>query len=615
MKTAVAVPFGSSRALSPMQRGLLASQLKHPDAPVQNMPLLSHLADAIDARRLAEAFDSVVAASDALRTTVDRRSGAVTLIDADHLPPTAIVRLPKAEVEAWARARGRAPLDVSVCGYDSAIAVHEDETASWYLDLHHVITDATSSALVFEATAAAYFGELPGPSANGDDRAERSYYGWARKLAANLARPADRQTERAIDHWERRAPAPRVGRLYRAIDHPTPTAERIPLDLRSDLLGQTTARLAGDYRMLTEDLAWSTLLVTATALYCHRLTGTDRFAIGLPVHNRSDPAVRRLIGPTMEVFPVDIEIEPDDTFRTLHKRVGRSILDTLRHAAPGTSPSPDYEMVVNVIPRAVQQQFGSIPATTRWLHSGAIDGSHLLRVQMTSYAAGADTDPADHEFALDLNHGAADAEHRARAAGHYLAVLSDLVTDPDRPIGAATLCDQRELAELRRWESGPEPPTSGEPVVERLRRALADSTEVVVEDGERHITGRELWQWIAATASWLAERGVGPGRRVGLDLPRSAEAVTAIMAVMAAGASFVPLDPSQPKARRKRLATMADCVVVLSSIDDIAARRPDPAAPSRRFEPVVTSRMFTKSDTRRPWLRMASSCRRSTTAS
>ena len=85
----------------------------------------------------------------------------------------------------------------------------------------------------------------------------------------------------------------------------------------------------------------------------------------------------------MEVFPVDVSIEPGDTFRSLHRRIGRSVMQTLRHVVPGAAPQGDYEAVVNVIPRAGLGNFGDHPATTEWIHSGAADSSHLFRLQLT----------------------------------------------------------------------------------------------------------------------------------------------------------------------------------------------------------------------------------------
>ena len=63
------------------------------------------------------------------------------------------------------------------------------------------------------------------------------------------------------------------------------------------------------------------------------------------------------------------------------------------------------------------------------------------------------------------------------------------------------------------------------------------------------MTYRELDEASNRLAHLLVDRGVGPGGCVGLLLPRSTEAVAAILAVLKAGAAYVPIDPALPDAR------------------------------------------------------------------
>lgn len=59
----------------------------------------------------------------------------------------------------------------------------------------------------------------------------------------------------------------------------------------------------------------------------------------------------------------------------------------------------------------------------------------------------------------------------------------------------------------------------------------------------------ELEERTARLASALRSRGAGPGRRVGVSLPRGADLVVALLAVWRTGAAYVPLDPSYPADR------------------------------------------------------------------
>ncbi|WP_240138473.1 amino acid adenylation domain-containing protein [Streptomyces sp. MUM 178J] len=69
----------------------------------------------------------------------------------------------------------------------------------------------------------------------------------------------------------------------------------------------------------------------------------------------------------------------------------------------------------------------------------------------------------------------------------------------------------------------------------------------------------ELDRAASALAVTLREAGVGPGDRVGLWMPKSAETVVAVHAVLKCGAAYVPVDPAVPAARATFI--LADCAV------------------------------------------------------
>ncbi len=67
--------------------------------------------------------------------------------------------------------------------------------------------------------------------------------------------------------------------------------------------------------------------------------------------------------------------------------------------------------------------------------------------------------------------------------------------------------------------------------------------------GDRSWTYRELDEASNRLAHALAAEGAGPGETVALLIPRSGEAILAILAVLKTGAAYLPIDPAHPDDR------------------------------------------------------------------
>jgi amino acid adenylation domain-containing protein len=75
----------------------------------------------------------------------------------------------------------------------------------------------------------------------------------------------------------------------------------------------------------------------------------------------------------------------------------------------------------------------------------------------------------------------------------------------------------------------------------------------------------ELHHRASRLAHYLRDTGAGPETAIGVCLERGAELVIAILAVLAAGGTYLPLDPSQPRARLTHLIRDSGASVVLTS--------------------------------------------------
>lgn len=97
------------------------------------------------------------------------------------------------------------------------------------------------------------------------------------------------------------------------------------------------------------------------------------------------------------------------------------------------------------------------------------------------------------------------------------------------------------------------------------KQAECAPTRVAVVFEEQQVTYGELNARANQLAHHLLQLGVGAEVAVGLCLDRSVELIVGVLGILKAGAAYVPLDASQPPARRRMILEAAGARVLVSS--------------------------------------------------
>lgn len=520
-----------------------------------------HLAavDRADARALAAAVDDVVRHDPVLSARVS----GTDLVPATADLSTEIVDVSD-EVEAHARAMSIAarPIDIDERLILTEVLRHPDGRVGVIVAIHHIATDATSHQLVLERVRRRVLG-LPADSAP-------SYH----EVVEALCR-SGRARARSESHWSEHVPATRLEWARRRAPGRRSGSSTRHEGLLDDLMAAAVRRsFEGHLRALTDELAWSGLLGAALAATAWHQTGMSEVEFGLPVHHRRTADSTRVVGPLLEVFPVTVTIDPSMTFGELATAAGASVMRTLRFAQPGTSPGSPSGLLVNVLPRpsVVDDQVRS-----RRVAGPTIDPDHVIELQLSQYDGAV-------ELAVEINDADAGPSSQRRTLARLRTALRSLVTDPEQRLEEWAALDSAEREVVERWGDGGDAMTGpglSAWLVDRL-----DHDEVVLVDGDRRWTGRQLLE----AAGRFAERlrtDTADGARVGLELGRSGEAVIAIAGSVLAGRSYVPLDPTQPRDRRDRLAGRAG--VVARFDEHGVARAADAGEDASASTPTVTA--------------------------
>ncbi|MFF3786140.1 non-ribosomal peptide synthase/polyketide synthase [Streptomyces sp. NPDC001933] len=416
----------------------------------------------------------------------------------------------------------------------------------WYLNYHHVVLDAISSSMVRQRVGEVYSvlaegGAVP-PSPFGSLRdlvdSDAAY-----RSSADFTADRSYWTERFTD-----LPAPTRLTDTSATDPHRALRLAEELELRSPEALRAAAGRAG--------VRWSRVVVAATALYAHRLSGAQDVVLALPVPARrgSDRDLMSVPGTMSNVVPLRLTVRPDMPWGDLVAQVAREVESAVAHeryrsedllrdlGAPG-SIGTAFPLIVNIMAFNARPSFAGHPASVHHFVSGSTTD---LAVWVFDYRDG---NPP-----LLRLHGAPEAYGDDDLAAHQqkLLALLDAVADcdPDEAVGRIDLLTAEERGELTALGTGPAAQVFTASLPELFRehvRAAPDLVALVC--GDVSLSYAELDGRANRLAHALMARGAGPERLVAVALPRSVELVVAILAVLKTGAAYVPVDPEYPAAR------------------------------------------------------------------
>lgn len=290
-----------------------------------------------------------------------------------------------------------------------------------------------------------------------------------------------------------------------------------------------------------------TLFATVVATLCStlaRYTGKSEIVIGTQVSDRDQVELEPMIGQFVNSLILRNDLTGDPRFAELLPRISTTISEALEHkhipierllgmvkAGRGGSNSPPVS--VNFI---FQRTFIQ---NTRY---GTFD-----LIDMPSLPAGAIYDlnffmverPDGWRFSVQFNTDQFEAATAERLLRYFQSALESAVAAPSRRISELRLADAAQINALLPRLSGPNEETT-QSVGELISiQSRATPAAVAVQCDHRSLTFAALESEAERFSSLLQQKGVRPGDRVAIALPRSVEQIVALLGVWKSGAAWV----------------------------------------------------------------------------
>jgi len=303
-----------------------------------------------------------------------------------------------------------------------------------------------------------------------------------------------------------------------------------------------------------------------------RYTGKPEIVIGTQVSDRDQVELEPMIGQFVNSLVLRNRMDGDPRFTQLLERTSTTIAEALEHknipiekllgmvkAGRGGSNSPAVS--INFIFQRTfieDQDYGEFRLVDMpSLPAGAIYDLNFFMIER----------PVGWRFSCQYNTDQFEDATVNRLLSYIQATMESVVASPSRRLSELRLADPAEVAALLPRLQGParEFADTVTDLIAAHARTAGDS--VAISFGDQRLTYAQIDAEANRFARLLLEKGVAPGSRVGLRLPRSFDLAVAMLGVWRAGAAYVALEGEEPS----QLATLAGVKLVVATREADAA--------------------------------------------
>jgi amino acid adenylation domain-containing protein len=326
-------------------------------------------------------------------------------------------------------------------------------------------------------------------------------------------------------------------------------------------------------------------LMAAFKTLIYRYTNQHDILISTPIGTRLRPETENLVGYLLNLLIVRTDLSGNPTFRELLKREQEACVGAYAHQEvpfgklvqelkpkqdASRNPIAQVAFLYLDFPEATAMQFLGLTATPIDIDNGASRFDITLAMIETPEG-----------FAISIEYISDIFEHgrMERMAKHLQVLLEGIIANPDARLSDVPILTLAEQRQLQHWNDTAHqfPSTLLVHQLFEQQAALRPGAPALLFE-DQALTFSEINSRANQLARHLLRRGLEPEARVGVMLPRTPDALVALLAIFKAGGCYLPLDPEYPP---ERLAFMLDdaAVSLLITEESLRVHLPEQATP------------------------------------
>lgn len=544
-------PANAARIASAGQRRIWLAEQMNASSAAYNITSCFKFHTPLDQDRLERALNKVLSRHEALRSVFAWEKDQLTYKCADRLE-LEVQREAAVRPHERAAFHAKTIFDLSEGPLLKFVLI---ESESGYgivvLVIHHIVFDEWSLPVFWEELQKYYNSgaqlDEPQPDAQ--------FYEFAHWQNEQLRQGS---FDSQLDFWSRRlqgAPA--------CLDLPLDDAnhssasnsgaiEKIGLDADTS---EKLRQLARD-----EGVSVFSVLLAVFNILLYKYSSQSDIVVGTPIANRSKKEFSKTIGFFLNTAAIRSDLAGNPPARELIQNIQAAVLEAL------SNQDIPFDIVIERVkperangkPPLVQTMFvyqkGSEVAPIVTLDDQVLESttteSSAAKLDLTLFAvesAGAIELFSEYKTEL-FERGTA-----RRLLEHYCALATRLASNPNLPIEELDILSDEAKRALIEASQGPDIAIENRHALHHQISEYSKShpSHIALESATETLTYLELEKRVASLAALLQDHGASGARPVAIFLPRSIDAIVAILAVLQSGSYYLVVDPSYPSSRNQ----------------------------------------------------------------
>ena len=565
--------------MSEAQKRLWFLQQLEPNSPFYNIPAAIQMKGKIVVHVLQQAINKVVERHEILRASYSVSQNqpvqnicsmldvSIGIIDISEHPQLKQEEL----IHDLANKEAQIPFDLSLGSLIRASLIRLDDSDHVLLfTLHHIVADGWSVPILINEMALLYqsiLDKTTSPLVELDIQYP-DYAAWHKNWLQEYIE------ENQLQFWKIKLEG-MPGLLELPYDKPRPPVQTYS---GQHFYFEIPSKLAAPLKELAakESVTPFIAFLTAYQLLLHRISGQDEFGVGIPVANRSQTQVQKLIGFFVNTLVVRADLSQNISFRDLLRKVKDFTLSAFENQelpferlveelAPNreVSQSPLFQVLFDFQTSPFQEfKFNDLTFSLIDIENQTSKFDLLLLLEDSQSSI-----KGTFEYNTDLFLH----ESIQRFTQNFLTLLESISKNCDTPISQLAILSENDEKSLSKWEKTETLFPSNKCVHELFEEQVEINPDAIaVQCGESKLTFFELNIKANQVANFLRKMDVRPESYVGVRIERSIETISSILGIIKSGAVYVPLDPSYPKERIEWMLrdTQAKIIITTENIKD-----------------------------------------------